>query len=294
MNCFVTGANGFLGSALCARLEARGDSVIQAARRLPGAPTRHRVQFDLSGPPLAANQLRDVACVFHLAGKAHALSETRQDETAYFNINTDGTRKLLESCRAAGVRRFVFFSSVKAMGEGGAEAQDESAGCSPDTPYGASKREAERLVLEGEYVPEPVVLRLSMVYGPTRRGNLPRMIEAVARGRFPPLPETDNRRSMVHVEDVVEAALRKQDGARFVPNDCSLTAGESDDKGETSRYIKLITGPNMSGKSTLLRSIGLNCTLAEAGGPVCAKSMQLPPLTVTTLDIRGQPCRRAS
>ena len=115
MNCFVTGANGFLGSALCARLEARGDSVIQGARRLPGAPTRHRVQFDLSGPPLAANQLRDVACVFHLAGKAHALSETRQAEAEYFSINTDGTRKLLESCQSAEVRRFVFFSSVKTM-----------------------------------------------------------------------------------------------------------------------------------------------------------------------------------
>jgi nucleoside-diphosphate-sugar epimerase len=233
MNCFVTGANGFLGSALCARLEARGDSVIQGARRLPGAPTPHRVQFDLSGPPLAASRLRDVSCVFHLAGKAHALSETRQDEAAYFNINTDGTRKLLESCRAAGVRRFVFFSSVKAMGEGGAGAQDESAGCSPETPYGASKREAERLVLEGGYVPEPVVLRLSMVYGPTRRGNLPRMIEAVARGRFPPLPETGNRRSMVHVQDVVEAALR---AARH-PRAAGQTYIVTDGRGYSTRQI---------------------------------------------------------
>jgi nucleoside-diphosphate-sugar epimerase len=165
------------------------------------------VGFDLAGGSLTAADLRDVSCVFHLAGKAHALSDTRRDAEEYFRLNAEGTRKLLESCRAAGVQRFVFFSSVKAMGEGSAEAQDETAACRPQTPYGASKLEAERLVLDGGYVPEPVVLRPSMVYGPTRKGNLPRMIEAVARGRFPPLPETAKRRSMVHVSDVVEAAM---------------------------------------------------------------------------------------
>ncbi len=189
------------------------------------------IPWNLQGS--SAPELPAADVCFHLAGKAHALSETRQDEAAYFSINTDGTRKLLESCRAAGVRRFVFFSSVKAMGEGGAEAQDESAECRPETPYGASKREAERLVLEGGYVPEPVVLRLSMVYGPTRRGNLPRMIEAVARGRFPPLPETGNRRSMVHVEDVVEAALL---AARH-PRAAGQTYIVTDGRGYSTRQI---------------------------------------------------------
>jgi len=148
-----------------------------------------------------------VDIIFHLAGKAHALSETRQDEDEYFRINVEGTRRLLEAAKAAGVRRFVFFSSVKAMGEGDDECQDELAVCHPEIPYGKSKLEAERLVLEGGYVPEPVVLRLSMVYGPTGKGNLPRMIESVRKGRFPPLPETGNKRSMVHVDDVVQAAI---------------------------------------------------------------------------------------
>jgi DNA mismatch repair protein MutS len=70
----------------------------------------------------------------------------------------------------------------------------------------------------------------------------------------------------------VEAALRKQDGARFVPNDCSLTAGESDDEGETSRYIKLITGPNMAGKSTYLRQNAIIALLAQAGSFVPANA----------------------
>jgi nucleoside-diphosphate-sugar epimerase len=91
------------------------------------------------------------------------------------------------------------------MGEGGRRLLDETAECRPETPYGSSKLEAERLVLQGGYVPEPVVLRPAMVYGPSRKGNLPRMIEAVARGRFPPLPEVGNRRSMVYVDDMVSA-----------------------------------------------------------------------------------------
>ncbi len=102
------------------------------------------------------------------------------------------------------VQRFVFFSSVKALGEA---MLDENCGIPPETAYGRSKRKAEELVLNGGYVPHPCVLRLSMVYGPGSKGNLVRMIEAVVKRRFPPLPRMQNRRSMVHVEDVVQAAL---------------------------------------------------------------------------------------
>lgn len=151
--------------------------------------------------------LQGVDTVFHLAGKAHALSESRQDAAEYHAINTGGTQRLLEACQAEGVQRFVMFSSVKAMGEGGKVCLDEAADIPPETPYGRSKFDAERLVLKGGYVAHPVVLRLSMVYGPIEKGNLPRMIHAIARGRFPPLPELENQRSMVHVDDVVKAAM---------------------------------------------------------------------------------------
>ncbi|MFO1496830.1 MAG: NAD-dependent epimerase/dehydratase family protein [Verrucomicrobiota bacterium] len=126
-------------------------------------------------------------------------------------MNTEGTRSLLRAAQAGGVRRFIFFSSIKAMscgvGTSGQDPLDESATVVPDTPYGQSKLAAEKLVLDGGYVPEPVVLRLCMVYGPSGKGNLTAMIEAVRRNSFPPLPEVGNRRSMVHVDDVVEAAL---------------------------------------------------------------------------------------
>jgi len=149
--------------------------------------------------------------VIHLAGKAHALAEVAQDETEYFRINTEGTRRMLEAAKRAGVRSFVLFSTVKAVGDrpNGPDTGpvDENWDAEPDTPYGRSKREAEKLVLEGGYVPHPVVLRFCLVYGPSPKGNLSKMIDAVRRGRFPPLPEVSNRRSMVHIDDAIAAAI---------------------------------------------------------------------------------------
>jgi len=203
----ITGASGFIGRVLCQKLREQSVRVRAGMRQMSEGPWDEVVTFDLARQKLPEDAMAGVDTIFHLAGKAHALSETCQDEEDYFRINVEGTSILLEAARVAGVRRFVFISSVKAMGEGGDACQDESVTCRPETPYGKSKLAAERLVLEGGYVPEPVVLRLSMVYGSSRKGNLPRMIEAVAKGRFPPLPEVGNQRSMVHVEDVVQAAL---------------------------------------------------------------------------------------
>lgn len=147
--------------------------------------------------------------VFHLAGKTHALSEVEQGETVYHNVNVSGTRNLLEGAVAGGARRFVYFSSVKTMGEETSECFDESREARPATAYGRSKLAAERLVLDcGKRAELHVVcLRLPLVYGPGNKGNLFRMIAAIDRGFFPPLPPVQNCRSMVHVTNVVEAAL---------------------------------------------------------------------------------------
>lgn len=206
----ITGASGFIGQRLCSNLKNRGWHLQALLRRPASGPWHETVIKDLDN--LTSDDIAEgIDTVFHLAGKAHALSETQQDEEEYFQINTEGTRRVLEAAQSSGVRRFVFFSSIKAMHEGGFERLDEASPCLPVTPYGKSKLEAERLVLEGNYVPEPVVLRLSMVYGPSRKGNLPRMIESVAKGHFPPIPEFGNKRSMVHVDDVVQAAILAAD-----------------------------------------------------------------------------------
>jgi len=203
----VTGASGFIGKQLCDSLIAQGSPVLAMTRDETSGPNGCLPWFCDLCDVVDEKKMVSVDTVFHLAAKGHSLSESKSDKAEYYRVNTEGTRKLLEAARKAGVRRFVFFSSIKAMGEGGNESLDESAICEPKTPYGQSKLEAEHLVIEGGYVPEPVVLRLSMVYGMNGKGNMPQMIKAIDRGTFPPLPEFGNKRSMVHVEDVVRAAI---------------------------------------------------------------------------------------
>lgn len=214
-NTVITGAGGYIGQHLAHRLAEAGIQVVGLDRAGGGSWVSRSVPADISVPGTWADAFAGVDTVFHLAGKAHSLSERRQEDAEYYRTNAEGTRNVLEAARRHGVRRFVFFSSVKAMSRDDLEpdigtapqrAWDELDCVEPDTPYGRSKLAAEQFVLHGDYVPEPVVLRLCMVYGDEAKGNLVQMVDAVRRRRFLPLPEVSNRRSMVHVEDVAAAA----------------------------------------------------------------------------------------
>lgn len=207
MQCvLVTGAYGFIGQQLCLALRQRGVKVRTLGHR-PATDHDDVFKMDLITDDCPAELCKGIDTVFHLAGKAHALAERANDEWEYRQINVEGTRKLLQAGKQAGVKRFIFLSSVKAVGEADKQPMDETLDVPADTPYGQSKYAAEQLVLHGHYVPHPVVIRPCMVYGNSDKGNLPRMVKAIKRGFFPPLPEFQNRRSMVHVQDVVRAAI---------------------------------------------------------------------------------------
>ncbi len=216
MKVVVTGAGGFIGQQLVRRLTELGWDVVALGRdRGTGTSSRFGAP-DITRPGAWSDAFAGAECVFHLAGKAHALSEIRQDDAEYFRVNTEGTRLVLEAGKSHNVRRFVLFSSTKAMSRDvtGTDLSlptvaplDESGAVAPDTPYGRSKLAAERLVLDGGFVPEPVILRLCMVYGAGAKGNLDKLLRAIDRGRLPMLPDVPNRRSMVHVQDVVSAAI---------------------------------------------------------------------------------------
>lgn len=199
MTTLVTGAGGFIGS----RLLGPGDRGL--VRRRAAAPDA--VVGDLLDPPSLRSACAGVDCVFHCAGYAHAFNSS--DPEAHWRINFEGTRNLIDAAAQAGVRRFVHLSSVKAMAEPGDNCLDEKSPGEPESAYGRAKRAAEDVVLEaGEKHGMHVVnLRLAMVYGSGGRGNLERMARGVRAGWFPRLPDTGNRRSIVHVDDVV-AAIR--------------------------------------------------------------------------------------
>lgn len=191
----VTGATGFIGRRL------RLPGVRALVRRAEGLPDE--VVSDLHDPASLAEACAGIECVFHCAGYAHAFASS--DPDAHRRINFEGTRNLLRAAGEAGVRRFVFLSSVKAMAEPGDACVDENWPGEPITPYGRAKRAAEEAVLEAgaKYGMHVANLRLAMVYGRGGRGNLERMARGIRAGWFPPLPETGNRRSLVHVDDVV-------------------------------------------------------------------------------------------
>jgi len=195
----VTGAAGFIGPGLCRRLRADGWRVRALVRRPAAGPWDEAVTLDLGRQRLPPRLLADIDCIFHLAGKAHAFAQGSGAEEEYRLANCQSTLDLLVAARAEGVRGFVYFSSVKAAAAGAADA--------PDSPYGRSKLAAERAVLTGGAVAHPVVLRPSLVYGPHPKGYLELLIRAVRAGWFPPLRELGNGRSMIHRDDLAEAAV---------------------------------------------------------------------------------------
>jgi len=223
----ITGATGFIGRRLA-------QHVLRGGLRTCRLLTRHLQEgqpwyfAELADPPGLLAACTGIDRVFHCAGHAHAFSSlSGADADLHWKVNFEGTRNLAETAGKAGVRRFVYLSSVKAMGEPGEICADEDFPGQPATAYGQSKRAAEEAVLAaGErYSMHVVNLRLAMVYGSGGRGNLERMGRLVRKGWFPPLPETFNHRSMVHVDDVIAAMC--------------LVAGDDRARGRT--YI--IAGP---------------------------------------------------
>jgi UDP-glucose 4-epimerase len=211
----VTGATGFIGRRLVAALQQRGANVRVLVRDM--AKVSQLWQDSVAGyygdmvkPETLTGTCEDVDTVFHLAGYAHAIGiPASEAKELHQRITVEGTRALLAAASRAGVKRFIYLSSVKAMGEGDAACLDESSPAAPETYYGSARLTAERLVLAAgsEHGLHVCNLRLPLVYGRDNNGNLARMIAAIDRGWFPPLPEVNNKRSMVHVDDVVQAML---------------------------------------------------------------------------------------
>ena len=204
----VTGATGFIGRQLCQTLQSNGVHVTALGREPQDGPWDVFKSGDLAGI-LPLDLCEHIDVVFHLAGIAHAMKMPKSEEGCYQRVNVEGTAHLLDLVQESEVNALVYFSSIKAMADPGEECVDETFLAKPIDPYGASKREAEEQVLAfgQQYGFHVSVLRPTLVYGPSPKGNLARMITAIRAGRFPPLNIRHNRRSMVSVNDLIHAAI---------------------------------------------------------------------------------------
>lgn len=215
---FITGATGFVGGRL-ARLLGESMSEIEVrilSRKLH--PVYETVICDFERESVPSSAMESIDTIFHLAGFTHDLRNASGVEYLYRKINVDATVELAELAVASGVKRFVFVSSVKAGGSAlPGKCMTEFDQGEPEGVYGKTKREAELKLLEiGRKSDMHVsIVRPSLIYGPGVKGNLRMMLSGIQKGWFPPLPETHNRRSMIHVDDLIQALLLVAD------NDCA-------------------------------------------------------------------------
>ena len=207
MKALVTGATGFVGTALRARLAASRHEVVPAVRSKSGLP--HEVvvgNLDASTDWRPALTGCDV--VIHLAARVHVMNDAAQDPLALYRAtNTEATLNLARQAAQAGVKRFVFISTIKVNGEGCDAAYLETDVPAPTDAYAISKWEAEQGLqrIAAETGLEVVILRPPLVYGPGVKANFLRLMQMVKRGWPLPLGAIYNRRSLLYLGNFVDA-----------------------------------------------------------------------------------------
>ncbi|PYC16864.1 NAD-dependent dehydratase [Pseudomonas jessenii] len=209
----VTGGSGFLGGALLRKLAERGEYSLRTAIRrdsvaLPASVLKFNVP-DLTATADWQDALAGVDVVVHAAARVHVMDEQAGDPLAEFRlINVDGTLNLARQAVKAGVRRFIYISSVKVNGEstvaGRAFTADDP--FAPTDPYGISKCEAEEALrqLSSSSPMEVVIVRPVLVYGPGVKANFLSMMRWLERGVPLPFGAIDNKRSLVGIDNLID------------------------------------------------------------------------------------------
>ena len=203
----VTGATGFVGRALRAQLDAAGHAVVPSVRHGTGSPDEV-VIGDIGLSTDWRLTLAGCDAVVHLAARVHMMQESVQDPLAlYREINTEATLNLARQAAQAGVKRFVFVSTIKVNGEGRDEPYRETDVPAPEDAYAISKWEAEQglLKIAQETGLEVVILRPPLVYGPGVKANFLRLMQTVQKGWPLPLGAIRNRRSLLYLGNFVDA-----------------------------------------------------------------------------------------
>ena len=202
MKYLVTGATGFIGSELCRQISQAGDEMLAfSSSGSPLADGTFTRALDLRAGLPDSKEMAGADAVVHLAGIAHREAGIEEYEA----VNQRATVALAKRAASAGVRSFVFLSSVKAMGPATAEQPRAESDCNaPTDAYGRSTREAE-LALVDEFAGTDLsvtILRPALVYGINPRGNLALLSQAVDRGL--PRPPADGGRSMIGRADLCQ------------------------------------------------------------------------------------------
>jgi nucleoside-diphosphate-sugar epimerase len=213
MKILVTGATGFIGGHLLPRLLQDKHEIVAAIRHTESIkklsiPVPHVIVGEIDGNTDWSEALSGIDTVIHLAGRAHILQENVADPEAEFRrVNITGTKNLVKQSLVAGVKRFIFISSIGAVATLSDRIITENTPPQPDTPYGRSKLEAEQALvkLTENTAMSWTILRPTLVYGEGNPGNMANLLKLIGL-RIPlPLGAINNHRNFLYVGNLVDA-----------------------------------------------------------------------------------------
>jgi nucleoside-diphosphate-sugar epimerase len=210
----VTGATGFIGHHLLATLHQQDCQITAAMRddfRQPASiPIKTIKVGNIDEKTNWQEALQGIDIVIHLAARAHIINETISNpEAEFIKVNTQGTANLIQQSIQAGVKHFIFISSIGAMTTQSDRILTENSPCHPDSPYGRSKLQAEQALinLAKDSNMTWTIIRPTLVYGPGNPGNMDRLMKLIKRGLPLPFGAIKNRRSFVFVGNLVAAII---------------------------------------------------------------------------------------
>lgn len=213
----VTGATGFVGKSLCAKLLSHSHLVRAAVRSNASIENVEAVSLGrIDGVTDWSEALKDIDTVIHLAARVHIMNDRAVDPLAEFRqVNVEGTLNLANQAAESGVKRFIFISSIKVNGEFSAIGKSftEVDLPNPQDAYGISKHEAEQGLMQiAEHTGmEVVIIRPPLVYGPNVKANFASLLNVVKRGIPLPLGSINNKRSFIYIENLVSFIMHSID-----------------------------------------------------------------------------------
>lgn len=210
----VTGATGAVGPCVVDALQHAGHQVRTFSSRAPElglAPHPHEARIgDITDPSAVRSAMEGIDAVIHMAALLHVVNPPPGLSQNYEQVNVGGTGTVIEAAIQGGVRRVVFFSTIAVYGGSSGRPLTEESLTQPETLYARTKLAAERIVLDAKRVDGQsigTVLRFATIYGPRLKGNYRRLLHSLARGRFVPIGDGRNRRTMIYDKDAAQAAV---------------------------------------------------------------------------------------
>lgn len=243
----LTGVTGFAGRFLADYLLDRGYQVIGASRKPPENP---KIEFfQISNLDKETNwrpALEKADYVIHLAARVHQMNEAPGNEHLYFENNVDATLNLATQSAAAGIKKFIFVSSIKAVTGGDTEtAINEATHCQPFDIYGCTKLKAEQeLEKLSKRVDLPIViLRPPLMYGPGVKGNMASLIKIAKRVPALPLAGINNRRNFLGITNFSSAIEAIINSEKVPQNVYLISDGETISTSELIKRIAKVFNP---------------------------------------------------